>query len=155
MCCLKLSFKLIAEMTPFDYVSKHIWISDYRKQLYRYVFTKFLPETNEDNNNASVKKRESLIENETKLPHIMKERTIAFSDLHEALKTVLGFHGTDDKIIEVKTILQLNERDHLAINYRSYCGIVAFAERYLNKSPVSEDRCDEVSPTWNIPRGSH
>lgn len=132
-------------MTPFDYVSKHIWISDYRKQLYRYVFTKFLPEANEDNNNASAKKRESIIENDTKSSGIMKERTIAFSDLHGALKTVLGFHGTDEKIIEVRTILQLNERDHFAINYRSWCGIVAFAERYLNKTPRSEDRCDEVA----------
>lgn len=133
------------ELTPYDYVSKHIWISDYRKQLYRYVFTKYLPETNEDNA-SSMKKQNSLADTDTKsVQDATRERTIAFGDLHLGLRTVLGFHGTDDKINDIKTILQLNERDHAQLNYRSWCGIVAFAERYLNTSTRKDDRCDEVS----------
>lgn len=75
---------------------------------------------------------------------VTRERTIALGDLHFALKTVLGFHGTDNKINDIKSILQLNERDHAQLNYRSWCGIVAFSERYLNASPRMDDRCDKV-----------
>lgn len=139
------------EMTPFDYVSKNIWISDYRKQLYRYVFNKFLPDYGDDALPVSHVKPIKLDANTNNnnsshqsLRLDGKDRVLAFSDLHEALKMVLGFHGTDAKALEIKRILHLNEKEHSEIQYRSWCGIIAFAERYLNDTPIAEDPCDEV-----------
>lgn len=74
-----------------------------------------------------------------------KERTIPFGSIDAALVDVLGFHGTPERVNEIKQLLLLNENEHGTINYRSWCGIVAFGERYLNQSSREEDRCDAVS----------
>lgn len=64
--------------------------------------------------------------------------------LNEALKHALGFHGTIEKINKVKEVLALDGPECKELNFRSWSGIVAFAERYLNELTVEEDPSDEV-----------
>lgn len=136
----------LAVLTPFQYVSRHIWLSNYRKQLCHYVFTKFLPEINEQDA-AKAAKTESTIDPDQRQSIVDTKRTISFQDLQAALRDVLGFHGTDDKINEIKAILQLTAAEHGQLNFRSWCGVVAFSERYLNGLSHEEDPCDEV---WSL-----
>lgn len=157
----------LANLTPLDYVSKYIWISDYRKQLYRYVFTRFLCENGADDmitsaaaeqpdltdivNERSPKSKKLSDISQTTTPTdtqskvIFKERLMEFKHIDAALVDVLGFHATAEKINEVKEILLLKRNEHEMLNFRSWCGIVSFAERFLNTTPVSEDPCDEAS----------
>lgn len=155
-------------MTPIEYVSKHIWISDYRKQLYKYVFLKFLPEIIQSSNSPSQIRTTIIfpINNIININRMLKhndqhnnivndenndlnttdaERTIAYDKLDEALKNVLGFHGTISKIENVKELLKLNPEQYKKFTFRIWCGIVAFSERYLNDLPFAEDPCDEVN----------
>lgn len=136
----------LAVLTPFQYVSRHIWLSNYRKQLCHYVFTKFLPEITEQDA-AKAAKTDAVIDPDQRQSAVESERTISFQDLHAALGDVLGFHGTNDKIDEIKAILQLSATEHGQLNFRSWCGVVAFSERHLNGLSHEEDPCDEV---WNL-----
>lgn len=129
----------LERITPFQYVSRHIWISEYRKHLYHMVFVKYLPEE-AVTDGVDVAADEAPVE--ARPP--FKERTIAFDVLGAALDDVLGFHGTAEKVAEIKELLQLDSNEHPYINYRSWCGIVAFGERYLNQLSRDEDRCDAV-----------
>lgn len=157
----------LAKLTPFAYISKHIWISAHRKQLYRYVFNKYLVdidpiillnadiESDPDDDlqaNLNDSSNEECNKTFASIGHI--ECVMSFSKLDKALINVLGFYGTIDCITEemakFKAILLLNERDHKFINFRSWCGIVAFAERYLNNLPLSDDPCDEVIYSYCI-----
>lgn len=138
----------LTRITPFEYVSRHIWISDYRKQLYQLVFVKYLPEEIPAIAPGEGTVTETLVEIavpalELRAP--FKERTIPFGSIDAALGDVLGFHGTADRVNAIKELLLLNEKEHGSINYRSWCGIVAFGERYLNQSSREDDRCDAVS----------
>lgn len=153
----------LTNMSPLQYVSKHVWITDYRKQLYRYVFTKFLHEddvnemTSENNVeeiNVESSNRNNVFESsQANTPtdtgskihfSYLKERLMDFKQIDSALIDVLGFHGTSERINEIKEILMLDTNPIDMVNFRSWCGIVAFAERFLNTNPISEDPCDEV-----------
>lgn len=139
----------LTRITPFEYISRHIWISEYRKQLYQLVFVKYLPEdlapvaTGEPVGIEAI--AEAILPVLDTRPPPFTERTISFGSIDAALGDVLGFHGTPERIKAIKELLLLNENEHGSINYRSWCGIVAFAERFLNQSSREEDRCDAVS----------
>lgn len=131
----------LATMTPFGYISKHVWISEHRKQHYRFVFKKCLPDLEETQG-----KNSQLNVDHMEIPPIkQEERTISFVDIKGALADALGFHGTMEKINEILDLLHMNENDHKVLNFRSWCGLVAFSERYLNKLSHEEDPRDEVS----------
>lgn len=138
----------LATMTPFEYISKHVWISEHRKQHYRFVFKKFLPDLTEDTQGKSnVQNPDHNID----IPQMkQEERTISFSDIRNALADALGFYGTVAKINEILEILQMNEDDHKMLNFRSWCGLIAFSERFLNKLTHEKDPRDEVSYFINI-----
>lgn len=131
----------LATMTPFEYISKHVWISEHRKQHYRFVFKKFLPEPVDDAQGKSNPDNTSDV-----IPTIVhEERTISFSDIRNALPDALGFYGTLEKVNEILDVLRMNEEDHKRLNFRSWCGLIAFSERILNKLSHEEDPRDEVS----------
>lgn len=130
----------LATMTPFDYISKHVWISEHRKQHYRFVFKKYLPEPVDDT--QAKPNSDSMIDTP---PVKHEERTISFGDMRNALPDALGFHGTIEKVNEILDVLRMNENDHKLLNFRSWCGLIAFSERYLNKLSHEEDPRDEVS----------
>lgn len=133
----------LSTMTPFQYISKHVWISEHRKQHYRFVFKKFLPDLTDEVQN---KTNQVNMDNNIEIPQVKhEERTISFGDIQSALSDALGFYGTIDKINEILAILHINEIDHKVLNFRSWCGLVAFGERYLNKLSHEEDPRDEVS----------
>lgn len=134
----------LATMTPFEYISKHVWISEHRKQHYRFVFKKFLPDLTEDTQaKPNPQHPADLNVDVPQMKH--EERTISFVDVRNALADALGFYGTIDKINEILEVLRMNEDDHKVLNFRSWCGLIAFGERYLNKLSHEEDPRDEVS----------
>lgn len=142
----------LATLTPFQYVSRHVWISDHRKQLYQYVFNKFVDEPNA---HRTEKSNEKLIAAHRTTPpgdidknsdlYVNRERVMEFKHLNQALALALGFQGKTDKIDKIKDILLLNANDIAELNFRSWCGVVAFTERYLNDLPIAEDNIDEVN----------
>lgn len=135
----------LATITPFEYVSRHVWVSNYRKELYNYVFTKYLPEPIDPEAVNNIKGVSvDVIDGDPKPIPFDKERTISFDILESALKDVLGFHGTVEKINEIKSMLLVNAETNGKINFRSWCGVVAFGERFLNSLSHIEDPCDEV-----------
>lgn len=132
----------LATMTPYEYISKHVWISEHRKQHYRFVFKKFLPDLTED---AQGKLNQQNPDHNMDLPQMKhEERTISFADIRDALADALGFYGTLEKINEILKLLCMNAEDHKVLNFRSWCGLIAFSERYLNKLTHEEDPRDEV-----------
>ncbi|KAJ6647586.1 hypothetical protein Bhyg_02809, partial [Pseudolycoriella hygida] len=132
----------LATMTPFEYVSTHVWISEHRKQHYRFVFKKYLPDLTEDVQSKLHTQNEEQDFYMSQMKY--EERTISFAVIRDALGDGLGFHGTIDKINEILEVLRMNADEHKALNFRSWCGLVAFGERYLNKLTHNEDPRDEV-----------
>lgn len=151
---LPINTQKLSTLTPFEYLSQFVWISDHRKQLYRFVFNKYVVEYDDavDNDNDS-----NNVECETPIDNVPKksvsycqyiECVMLVKDLRDAFFDVLGYCGTTDhlaeQIVKLTALVQLNSTDSTRINYRSWCGLVAFAERFLNLTSFDEDPCDEV-----------
>lgn len=83
---------------------------------------------------------------------VFKECVMPFKELENAFTNVLGYCGPieqmADKIKQIIDLTKINETDNSTINFRSWCGLVAFAERYLNDMPFDEDPLDEVSKIY-------
>lgn len=149
----------LATLTPFEYLSWYVWISDHRKHLYRFVFNKYVCDAvdqvegddNENNDGDDDVERDTPSHETTQksIPaYEFLECVMPFTELVNAFTNVLGYCGPieqmADKIEQLLQLTQLNSSDHKWINFRSWCGLVAFAERYLNDLPFEEDLCDEV-----------
>lgn len=147
----------LATLTPFEYLSCYVWISDHRKHLYRFIFNKYVceaidQEDADDNENCDNEFERDTPSNETTQKstpaYEFKECVMPFTQLINAFTNVLGYCGPieqlSDKIQQILQLTQLNDTDHQLINFRSWCGLVAFAERYLNDLPFDDDPCDEV-----------
>lgn len=162
----------LTTLTPFEYVSQYIWISNHRKHLYRFVFNKYLSDPNdsidndcnEDTNNGNVgigidgdgciqEHERDTPSNDTNEKSLIsfynfKECIIPFEQLNTAFVDVLGYCGPiercSEKIVKIIELTNVNASEHPYINFRSWCGLVAFAERYLNPLPMDVDPCDEV-----------
>lgn len=146
----------LSTMTPFEYLSQYVWISDHRKHLYRYVFNKYLSETTDQEGDDS-ENDDDVIEMETPShatneisiqAYEFKECLMQLKDLTVAFENVLGYCGpvenVSTKIDDIIKLIRLNEIYQQNINFRCWCGLVAFAERYLNDVSFDEDPCDEV-----------
>lgn len=151
----------LARLTPFTYLSRHVWISNHRKQLYRFVFNKYICEVATQPINTSSQEIDAIAEdarsilfetpsddsNKT-MPFVdVKECTMSAQSLNNALIDVLGFpvDAISNTIDEIRDMLDLNGGLEFAyLTFRNWCGIVAFAERYLNSMPADVDPCDEV-----------
>lgn len=155
------TFKL-ATLTPFEYLSCYIWISDHRKHLYRFVFNKYVCDATDQTDADENENFDDDLERDTpshettqkSLPTFeFNECVMPFAEIVNAFTNVLGYCGPieqmSDKIKKIIELTQLNDADHKLINFRSWCGLVAFAERYLNNLPFEEDPCDEVPPKKN------
>lgn len=157
----------LARLTPFTYLSRHVWISNHRKQLYRFVFNKYLCEaatqpmhlSSHEMDVAAEDTRSLFIEtpsddsNKT-IPFVdVKECTMSVHSLNDALIDVLGFpvDAISSKIDDIRDMLDINDELEFAyLTFRNWCGIVAFAERYLNSMPMDVDPCDEVCLSFHI-----
>lgn len=156
---IPINTQTLSTMTPYEYLSRYVWISDYRKHLYRYVFNKYVREIL-DHQDDDTENDDDLIEAETPSyatneksiqAYEFKECKMPFKDLTIAFTDVLGYCGPVEQISnKIENIIQLtgvNKIIDLNINFRSWCGLVAFAERYLNDVPFDDDPCDEVEYT--------
>lgn len=157
----------LARLTPFTYLSRHVWISNHRKQLYRFVFNKYTCDatatpinvSSQEIDEAADDTRSMLFEtpsddsNKT-LPIVeVKECTMSAHSLNDALIDVLGFpvDAISHTIDEIRDMLDINgELEFAYLTFRNWCGIVAFAERYLNSMPTDVDPCDEVNTLFFI-----
>lgn len=148
---LPLNTQDLTVLTPIQYVSRHVWIAGHRKQLYHFVFNKFVTEPIDLHSDSLNKKstNDDATPSETDKTfnfYHSRDRMMASKHLDTALNIVLGFHGTAVKINKIREILLLNNDDDISeFNFRAWSGIVAFAERFLNELPMDEDPTDEVA----------
>lgn len=144
---LPMDLKELVNLTPLDYLSKFVYVEDDKKQLYHRIFVKFLPKdkTNrEENDNDEFFIRASSGSKLAGKDDLLLTRSLQDENLNEALKEVLGFHGTDEKIQEILNYLELEKLDDIIINFRTFSGIVAFAERLITTLDQNEDPRNEI-----------
>lgn len=138
-------------MTPMKYLSHYVIVSNKLKQQYRRIFLKNLPEEIEeekpkidDLDNESPRNDSEKAKQPIKID-LDKIRTLPLPVFDKALQEVLGFHGTIEKIQEIKEILEIDTKaDQNFIDFRLWCGIVAFSERFITKINKNLDPCNEV-----------
>lgn len=147
-------------LTPYEYVSRHVWLSDYRKELCRCVFVKFqpppptppppmpMPPTSLSSGDEEHSCAGAGGDGGDSVSDWLTERTLDCATvLDAALGDVLGFYGTAERIAEIRAMLCMTAdmgRPVAAMNFRSWCGVVAFGERFLNALSRETDPCDEV-----------
>jgi hypothetical protein len=154
---LKLTaFLVLTVLTPLSYLARYVYVSGNLKQLYHRVFIKYLPEEvtqskldktgsidSESETGDLVKKKDKKLKKEIKLV----ERKLSYDVLDAGLQEVLGFHGTFEKIAEIKEVLDFGataEVGVVEVNFRLWCGLVAFSERYLTTLTHQQDARHEV-----------
>lgn len=135
-------------MTVIQYLSNFVWISRQRKQMYKRVFLKYIKLSNEEDQDTEKPVQNSSNETEILLPFTeYRERHMCIEHLYQALEDVLEFYGTESNINRMLRLLNYDElkQENYLINFRSWCGIVAFAERLALDDPFCTDSCDEVT----------
>lgn len=139
-------------MTPIEYLKRHVVLGDDRKKLYHRIFVRNLPK---DDGRSALESNDSDSIPETEVPVQVESyrnlladvtRLIPMANFDKAMHEALGFHGTSDKIYEIRELLELNYEyyQEIPIDFRSWCGIVAFAERYIITQDREVDPCNEV-----------
>ncbi|XP_061395809.1 uncharacterized protein LOC133331433 [Musca vetustissima] len=143
-----LNLKSLERMSVWDYLSRYVWVSRQRKQIYKRIFLKYIktpqgvagPETRERQSKTG--------DNEIQFPlPEYRERVMNKQCLYQALEDVLEFYGTEKNIKRVLEILDyenLKEDDSKELTFRTWCGLVAFAERLALDDPNGTDSCDEL-----------
>lgn len=116
----------LPELSPLEYLSKYVFVLNDKKQLYHRIFIKYLPK-----DKVVEDKDEFFAASMNQRSNEHSDRVLPLQMMDCALKDVLGFHGTDEKIVEVRALLLLNEANEKAVDFRTWCGIVAFAERHI------------------------
>lgn len=144
---LPMDLKELVKLTPLDYLSKFVFVEDDKKQLYHRIFVKYLPKdkTNrEENDNEEFFIRASPSRKRPGKDDLLLTRSLVDENLNDALKEVLGFHGSDEKIQEILNFLELEQVEEVFINFRTFSGIVAFAERLITTLDQNEDPRNEI-----------
>ncbi|TDG49608.1 hypothetical protein AWZ03_003846 [Drosophila navojoa] len=126
---------MLKNMTPWDYLSKYVWVSQQRKQLYKRVFLKYLNRCEEP---------EAETDDATLIEY--KERTMVWRSLPQALEDVLEFHGNEKNVQNTLHHLDYKQDGNGILDFRAWCGIVSFAERLTLSDPdcSDDDSCDEL-----------
>lgn len=144
---LPMDLKELFKLTPLDYLSKFVFVEDDKKQLYHRIFVKYLPKdkTNrEENDNDEFFVRAGSGSKTPGKDDLLLSRSLQDENVSEALREVLGFHATDDKITEIMSYLELDQLEDVLINFRTFSGIVAFAERLITTLDQNEDPRNEI-----------
>ena len=138
-------------MTPLEFLSRYVMIKDYCKQLYHRIFSRNLTNQQDALNRDDRLDSEAQELDEPVIIEPIKHhgdiiRLLPFENLDKAMSEVLGFHGTADKIAEIRELLEIDRLyyNDIEIDFRTWCGIVAFSERYLISLEKDKDPCDEV-----------
>uniref|UniRef100_A0A1B0AQV4 Phosducin domain-containing protein n=2 Tax=Nemorhina TaxID=44051 RepID=A0A1B0AQV4_9MUSC len=131
----------LEEISVFDYLSNYVWVTRQRKQIYKKIFLKYFKTKDHESDHETM-------QNDQTFPHSnYTERTIGLNHLPAALEDVLEFYGNE---MNIKKILNLLDYENIKkkiknINFRSWCGVVAFAERLAIDDPHGTDSCDEMA----------
>ncbi|KAH8300492.1 hypothetical protein KR018_009135 [Drosophila ironensis] len=134
-----MDMSMMKNMTPWDYLSKYVWVSQQRKQLYKRVFLKHLSRIEEPESELAGMGGDELPE------YKYRERTLVWQSLPQALEEVLEFHGTEKNVRGTLNILGYDTQGSGDLDFRAWCGIVSFAERLaLADESGSDDSCDEL-----------
>ncbi|XP_053658709.1 uncharacterized protein LOC128707778 [Anopheles marshallii] len=152
---LPIDTRKLTRMTPIEYLHDYVVLSDDRKQLYHRIFARNLPR--EEPKASGVLESidsDSLPETETGPIEVDSTRNlladvtryIPMNCFDKALHEALGFHGTPERIAAIRELLELNYDPfhELQIDFRTWCGIVAFSERFINTLDREQDPCDEL-----------
>ncbi|XP_034106560.1 uncharacterized protein LOC117569488 [Drosophila albomicans] len=134
-----MDLSMLKNMTPWNYLSKYVWVSQQRKQLYKRVFLKYLSRCEEPESELALGNDEvPLVE--------YKERTMVWRSLPQALEDVLEFHGTATNVQNTLSHLGYETDVCGELDFRVWCGIVSFAERLAltNAACSDDDSCDEL-----------
>uniref|UniRef100_A0A182JPR6 Uncharacterized protein n=1 Tax=Anopheles christyi TaxID=43041 RepID=A0A182JPR6_9DIPT len=152
---LPIDTRKLTRMTPIEYLHDYVVLSNDRKQLYHRIFARNLPREEPKASGAleSVDS-DSLPETETGPIEVDSTRNlladvtryIPMNCFDKALHEALGFHGTPERIAAIRELLELNYDpfNELQIDFRTWCGIVAFSERFINSLDREQDPCDEL-----------
>ncbi|XP_058465009.1 uncharacterized protein LOC131438772 [Malaya genurostris] len=149
---LPMDTRTLSTMTPIEYLKRHVVLCDDRKKLYHRIFVRNLPVDDTQAVQESFD-NDSIPENETRIPiegirNLLADvtRVIPMINFDKAMHEALGFHGTSEKIYEIRDLLELNYEyyQEIPIDFRSWCGIVAFAERYIITHNRNSDPCNEL-----------
>lgn len=103
---LPLNISLLSEMTPLDYLQRHVSVSSSRRQLYNKVFVR----------HRSLK------------DGLLNEETVIL-----ALEEVLGSTLTTEQKAQIWNLLGIVLKSHIVTNftYQQFCGVAAMVERLL------------------------
>ncbi|XP_011186692.2 uncharacterized protein LOC105214777 [Zeugodacus cucurbitae] len=140
--------KLLEEMTVLDYLSKYVWVSNQRKQLFKRVFLQYLPTevVEHDDTTDNMAKNDGNADDDS-LPVLNEyvERKIPLTCFPKALEDVLEFYGTEKNIAEILRLIDYEkEKSTKEIDFRTWCGVVSFAERLALENPNGADSSDEL-----------
>ncbi|XP_075164123.1 uncharacterized protein LOC142236740 [Haematobia irritans] len=143
-----MNLKTLEDMTVWDYLSRFVWVSRQRKQIYKRIFLKYLKLPPLSICQEQQEQYTKTDENEIKFPlPDYKERCMNINHLYQALEDVLEFYGTERNINGVLDIIgyeNLKADDSRELTFRVWCGLVAFAERLALDDPDGTDSCDEL-----------
>lgn len=143
-----LTLNLFSEMTVLDYLGNYVWVCNQRKQLFKRVFLQYLPTEVIEHDEAT----DNMVKNDGKadddsFPVLNEyvERKIPLSFFPKALEDVLEFYGTEQNISDILLLIEYEkEEPSKEIDFRTWCGVVSFAERLALKNSNGSDSCDEV-----------
>ncbi|XP_068142025.1 uncharacterized protein [Drosophila tropicalis] len=136
---------MLKTMTPWDYLSKYVWVSQQRKQLYKRVFLKYLSRCEEPESELVAGDDLNNLQE-----YRYNERTLIWQHLPQALEDVLEFHGTETNVQNALTMLGYDPAaSNGVMDFRLWCGIVSFAERLVlvnecQDNDDEDDSCDDL-----------
>lgn len=142
-----MDFKELAKLTPLTYLSKFVFFESDVMQLYHRIFVDFLPKdkTNrEENDNEEFFARVNAGGKLGPRDDLLSSRCLQDDALEQALRQCLGFYASDEKVVEIMEYLELEKVEEPHINFRTFAGIVAFAERVITTLDQNEDPRNEI-----------
>lgn len=144
---LPMDLQELFKLKPLEYLSKFVFVDDDKKQLYHRIFVKYLPKdkiNREETDNEEFFARTNSAGIRLARDDLLLARALQGESLSEALKEVLGFHGTEEKNQEILSYLELDNFEEHIINFRAFTGIVGFAERLITKLDQNDDPRNEI-----------
>ncbi|XP_050097794.1 uncharacterized protein LOC126578872 [Anopheles aquasalis] len=152
---LPIDTRKLTRMTPIEYLHDYVVLTGDRKQLYHRIFVRNLPRE-EPKQSGTLESIDSDSLPETDTGPVEQDTTrnlladvtrfIPMEYFDRALHEALGFHGTPERIAAIRELLELNYDPfhELQIDFRTWCGIVAFSERFINTLDREQDPSDEL-----------
>ncbi|XP_058980151.1 uncharacterized protein LOC131803124 [Musca domestica] len=143
-----MNLKLLETMSVWEYLSSYVWVSRQRKQIYKRIFLKHLKPMSQESGSEQQEQQSKTGENKVQFPlPEYGERAMNMKYLYQALEEVLEFYGTEktiNRVLDIISYEKLIEDDGKVLNFRTWCGLVAFAERLALDDPSGTDSCDEL-----------